>query len=117
MPPTFTSPVLASYNLDIRFARLDLLLPVPPIMPIVSPDLMCKLMLSSTFLFDSSLYANETLLKSILPSLTVLIGSGLFIMSGLSFNTSVILSALAALIVIITNIIESIISDIIILII
>jgi len=45
LPPTFTEPFAASYNLGISCTNVVFAEPVEPIIPIVSPDLMCKLIL------------------------------------------------------------------------
>ena len=98
-----------SYNLLIKFTKLDLALPVPPIIPIVSPDLILTLIFSSIGFSLLLLYLNVTFLNSILPSGTSKSGSSGFVMSGFSFNTSAIRFALAIDIVIITNTIDNII--------
>ena len=46
MPPTSTEPSDTSYRRAIRFTREDLPLPVPPMMPMVSPARMCRSMSS-----------------------------------------------------------------------
>ena len=39
LPPTKTCPSVVSYNLEIKLTKVDLPLPVEPIIPINSPDL------------------------------------------------------------------------------
>ena len=43
-PPTRTQPRVTSYSRGISCTRVDFEEPVPPRMPTVCPDLMCRLM-------------------------------------------------------------------------
>ena len=86
--PTLTLPSLTSYKRGISCTKLDLAEPVPPMIPIVSPDLICKSISSSTALSALAVYLNLTLSKSIEPSFTsliALIGETKLLFS---FNTS-----------------------------
>ena len=46
MPPTLTLPSVTSYNLGISCTNVDFALPVPPIIPTVSPELILILIFS-----------------------------------------------------------------------
>ena len=107
-PPTNNSPDVTSYSRLIKLTRLDFALPVPPITPIVSPDLISRLMSFSTALL-SLLYAKDTLLNTILPSFTVMTGFSGLRRSVCSVKTSAIRFALAWLMESMTKIIDTII--------
>ena len=86
--------------------------PVPPIIPIVSPDLICKSTPSSTFRSAASEYLKFTPSKSIEPSFTSCTAfSGL---DSVLFSSSIsqIRRALSIDMTIITNTMENIMSDI-----
>lgn len=59
-PPTFTTPSLASYNLLINCINVVFEEPVPPIIPIVSPELIVKLILARAWRLALSEYLKFT---------------------------------------------------------
>ena len=54
-PPTLTSPLVTSYNLGISWTNVDFALPVPPKIPIVSPEFIFIFIFSKFKLFLSLL--------------------------------------------------------------
>ena len=85
-------PLVASYSLGISDTSEVLPEPVAPIMPIVSPSAICKLISVSTVLSDFCEYAKATFSKSILPFFTSVKGCSGRESVGFSFKTSQILS-------------------------
>ena len=112
LPPTNTSPLVASYNLGISCTKLVLPEPVLPIIPTVSPALIFMLIFSRLFSSLSSSYLKLTFLNSISPSLTSITALAGSTISGSSSNTSKIREADATDLDIIIRTIEIIIRDI-----
>ena len=112
LPPTSTVPSDTSYKRLIKLTRLDLPLPVPPIMPIVSPEAMLKFSSFNTYFSAPLWYPKLTLSNTILPSSTSMIGCSGLTISAFSFKISAIRLPLAILMVVITKIIDNIIKDI-----
>ena len=48
LPPTLTEPSVASYRREMSDTSVDFALPVPPMMPMVSPERMWRFTSSST---------------------------------------------------------------------
>ena len=84
-------------------------LPVPPMMPIVSPASMCRVTSVIEYSTERSSYAKSTCMKSTDPFGTSMTGSAGSVIVGRSSSTSVIRSADATDMVIMTKIMESII--------
>lgn len=70
LPPTCTLPSVTSYSLEMSWMSEDLDEPVPPMMPMVSPERMCRSMSVRTILSASLEYLKLTWLKSMEPSFT-----------------------------------------------
>ena len=108
-PPTFTLPSVTSYRRGISWIRLDLEEPVPPRMPMTSPDLMCRSMsdraLRSAFLE----YLKLTWSKSTLPSRTSVRAPAGLVRVLSSLSTSTIRSADSCDMVIMVKTMDSII--------
>ena len=90
------------------YVREDFELPVPPMIPMVSPEAMERLISSKTGVSEVLLYRNVTWSNRMLPSVTSWSGFSGSVISLFSFNTSQIRSALAILMVIMTKTMESI---------
>lgn len=108
-PPTLTVPSVVSYSLDMSCTSVDLEEPVPPIMPIVSPERMCRSMSERAFLSAVAEYLKLTPSKSMLPSFTSVTGFAGFSIVLSSLSTSTIRLPDSPAIAIIVNAIESII--------
>ena len=74
MPPTRTVPSVASYRRQISWISVDLLAPVPPIMPTVMPDLISRSISSRTIFCAFAAYLKLTWSNVMLPSGTSMTG-------------------------------------------
>ena len=104
-----TEPVSASYRRGISCTRLDFALPVPPMMPSVSPGRMLKVTSFRTGWPEPCLYLKVTCSNSMPPSLTCCTGALGAGRSVVSSSTSTIRRAEAADMAIITKAVLSII--------